>query len=349
MAGGLTLEPRFFFRRHEDRFVLIRSNPDIYTNDHVTRRFGGELRGLAELGEDHSLAVGVEGVYEDIASTGVRSGASGPALGDHLRRRASASAEVDGHDGPVRWQGGGRVDLRSFLGPRVSGTAAATVTLAGPWSARASVGTVHRVPTFTDLYYADPANLGNPDLQPEHGWAWDAGLAFDHGPWRGSATWFERHERDLIDWARADGDSLWHVLNVADGRARGVETSVGWRGSRGHRLVVGWTWLERSTSLDTGYDAKYGLLVPRQHLTAQGTVVLPAGLEATAALRYLERSGGPDAFRVSAVLDGRLSWRGPRGWFAGLTVTNLADRRVMEVPGIVLPGRLATVSAGRRF
>ena len=288
-------------------------------------------------------------MYEDIDSQGVRGGVGGPALGEHLRRRLSLSAELDRHGAPLRWQLGGRVDLRSSYAPRGSGTAAVARDLHGPWTLRASAGTMFRVPTFTDLYYQDPANQGNPDLLPEEGWAWDAGLEFNRGPWRAGAACFERHETDLIDWARPVGGSVWQVLNIADGTARGVETSAAWRAARGHRLTVGWAWLERTLSLTPGYEAKYGLLVPRQNITTAGTVVLPDGVEATLAFRYLERSDGPDDFRVVAVLDGRLDWRGRGGWFASLVGTNLTDRRVMEVPGVVLAGTLFTGSVGRRF
>ncbi|HPF71268.1 MAG TPA: TonB-dependent receptor [Candidatus Krumholzibacteria bacterium] len=349
LSDRVTLEPRLAVRRHEDRFVLIRTNPAAYTNDHVTHRYQGELRAVVDLGDRRDLAVGVEGAYEDIASTGVRGGVTGPALGDHLRRRTAAYGELAGHGGPLRWQLGGRVDLRSDQKMRTTGSAALAWDLRGPWTVRASVGGMHRVPTFTDLYYSDPANQGNPDLAAEHGWAWDAGVDYARGPWQGSAAWFDRHETDLIDWARPVGDTVWHVLNIAEGRARGVETKLAWRAARGHRLMVGWAWLERTTALVPGYEAKYGLLVPRHNITLQGTAVLPLHLEATAAFRYLERSDGPDDFRVAGVLDARLDWTHQAGWFASLLGTNLADRRVMEVPGVVLPGQVVTVAAGRRF
>ena len=58
----LTLEPRLAVRTHRDRFWLRRDQPQSYENDHLTRRFTGELRGLIEMGCLHSLAVGVHGL-----------------------------------------------------------------------------------------------------------------------------------------------------------------------------------------------------------------------------------------------------------------------------------------------
>jgi len=349
LREGLNLEPRLSFRRHQDEFVLFRDDPDVYTNHHVTRRVAGELRGIATIGESHALAVGVEGVYEDISSTGIRNGTPGPALGEHNRRRLSASAELDRHGSPLRWQLGARLDERSTHRTRFSGTGAASYDLDDVWTARASVGSVYRVPTFTDLYYEDPANVGNPDLVPEEGWAWDAGCEFNATVWHGRATYFERHEENVIDWTMAPADTRWRATNVTEGTVRGVETRLGWRHPRGHALGAGWTWLEKTTGLPADHVAKYALLVPRHNLVGTGTLVLPANLALTGTGRYVARTAGPDDFRHAFVLDGRLDWRHRAGWFASVVGTNLLDRRVMEVPGVPLAGVLLTVSAGKRF
>lgn len=346
---GFNLEPRFAYRRHEDEFVLLRDDPEVYTNDHVTHRYAGELRGIATLGETHALAMGVEGVYEDIRSTGVRGGNSAAALGEHERRRLSVSAELDRHGAPLRWQLGARLDERSDHEPRLAGTGAVSYDLAQVWTVRGSAGSVYRVPSFTDLYYEDPANAGNPDLKPEEGWAWDAGFELNSTAWHGRAVYFERREDNVIDWTMAPADSVWRATNVTDGMVRGVETRLGWRHPRGHTLGAGWTWLEKTTSLPADYEAKYALLVPRHSFVGTGTLVLPANLALTGTGRYLARTGGPDDFRYSFVLDGRLDWRHRAGWFVSLVGTNLLDRRVMEVPGVPLAGILFTVSAGKRF
>jgi iron complex outermembrane receptor protein len=345
----LTLEPRLSLRAHRDRFWLLRDQPGVYENDHLTRRVAGEVRGLVELGCDHSLAVGVEGTYEDIDSEGVRGGVAAPALGYHVRRQAALSAELDRHGERLRWQAGLRVDGREGMPSRGSGSAAASWAFPAGLSARAGIGSAYRIPTFTDLYYVDPANQGNPDLLPESGWTWDAGLTLERDSWWAGATWFERREEDRIEWARAAGETIWRVLNVAEATVRGAETQVGWRHARGHSASLGWTWLEIDTALTEGYEGKYALLAPRQVISAQGRAALPFSLVAGAAFRYLTHSDGPDPFRYQAVLDLRADWTSPDGWFAGLLLTNVLDRERQEIPGVSLAGRLLTSSVGRRF
>lgn len=346
----LTLEPRLSVRTHRDRFWLRREQPLSYENNHLTRRFAGELRGLVEMGCRHALALGVEASYEDIDSAGIRGGAAAPALGYHVRRQAALSAEVSGYGDRLRWQAGLRVDGREGRPARGSGSAAASWTIRGGLAARAGVGSAFRVPTFTDLYYADPANQGNPDLRPESGWTWEAGLVREGAPWWAGATWFERRENDRIEWARGQDETVWQVLNVAEATVRGAEAQAGWRHPRGHTAALAWTWLETRTALAAGYEGKYALLAPRRVLTVAGRAVLGAGLEAGATLRALAHAGGPDPFRHQAALDLRADWASPAGrWFAAVVLTNALDRERQEIPGVTLPGRLLTATVGRRF
>ncbi|MFO7652863.1 MAG: TonB-dependent receptor [Candidatus Krumholzibacteriia bacterium] len=344
LGENWTLEPRLHGRRNEDLFVLRRGEPEAYRNDHETRRVGAELRALRALGGDHTLALSSEAVYEDITSRGVRGGVSGPALGDHLRRRASLAAELNRRTTGTYWQLGGRLDARSHAGPRASGTAAVSVDVAAGVAVRASAGSVYRVPTFTELYYEDPGNVGNPGLEPERGWVWDAGVEAWRGTWRASATYFERYEDDLIDWARPAGTvERWQVLNIAEATVRGVEGRLGWEAPRGHRAGVGYMYVDRSTELAAGFVGKYELLVPRHQVVGDGTLVLPENLAAGVLGRYLERTGGPDRFRVAFVLDGRLDWT-PGRYRVTLQVLNLLDRSYQEVPGVSMPGRLAMLT-----
>nr|MEE4267074.1 TonB-dependent receptor [Candidatus Krumholzibacteria bacterium] len=192
ISDRLTLEPRVFFRRHRDEFILFRDNPESYTNDHQSQKAGAELRGLVRLGSGYALSVSLEGGYEDIESRGLRGGVWGEALGNHLRRRASVAAEIDGHHGRVRWQLGSRVDRRTGFASRVSGSAAVSAEVARGLVLRTSSGSVYRLPTFTELYYEDPANQGNAHLDAERGWTWDLGAEYLTGPWNLRVTGFTR-------------------------------------------------------------------------------------------------------------------------------------------------------------
>jgi iron complex outermembrane receptor protein len=349
LSERVTLEPRVHYRRHRDEFILIRSNPDAYTNDHVTRKTGGELRGVVRLGGIHALAVTADAEYEDIDSRGLRGGTWGTALGSHLRRRASVAAELNRNGGPVRWQAGGRLDRQTGHEARFSGSGAAAWEMNGRLTLRASAGSVYRVPTFTDLYYRDPANVGNAGLVPETGWTWDTGLEFGDGPWSAYATYYERYEKNLIQWARPRGDTIWQVLNIAEGTTRGGEFQAAWRHAAGHRLGAGWSRVEKTSDLPGGFEGKYTLLVPRHVVNLLVTIVPDHRVDWTIGGRYVEHTGGPADFANFIVLDSRVAWRFSAGWLASLTGSNLTDHRYAEVPGVQMPGTVVTGSVGYAF
>ncbi len=350
LGSRLTLEPRVFYRRHTDQFVLFRDNPDAFTNNHLTKVVGSNLRGILDLGGRNTLVLGVEGAYEDIDSQGIRGGSTGPALGYHVRRRVSVALELNNNDGPALWQISGRLDSRDSFQPRFSTTGAMSFLLNETVTLRSSIGTVHRIPTFTELYYISPSDRGDPGLESETGWSWDAGLEWNSGPWYGHASWFQRQEDDLIEWARPlESVEPWQAMNLARGRVRGSESRLAWLHGAGHVLSVGYTWLEKTTTLPGGFEGKYSLLTPRHQIQLQGTALLPWQLGLTLSGRYLEHKSGPEGFRYLFVLDSRLDWTHHSGLFAGLMGTNLLDRKYQEIPGVQMSGLLITATVGMNF
>ncbi len=350
LSDRLTLEPRLHFRRHDDRFTLFRADPDRYTNEHRSRRGGAELRGVLRAAPGLALALGADAVYEDIASEGVRRVEGvvvrGPALGDHLRRRLSGAAELAWQRAPLRWTLGLRLDARESLAPRWSRSGALSWTVGGGAVLRASAGTIFRMPTFTELYYEDPANRGDAGLEPERGWAWDAGLDLRRGAWIFAGTFFERHERDLIDWARpADApDVVWQVRNIAAGRTRGVVQTARYVSPEGHVLAFSHTLMRKRNDLPVGFVSKYGFTAPRQLLSVEAGLAPDPALRLTAVGRYAQMSGGRDRF----VLDLLIAWtRAP--WRLEMQVTNVLDRDYEEIPGVPMPGQLVTWGMARDF
>jgi hypothetical protein len=60
-------------------------------------------------------------------------------------------------------------------------TVAGRVWLKSGLRLRASASRGFRLPTYTDLYYSDPANRGNPSLKPESGWDFEFGPQWNSG------------------------------------------------------------------------------------------------------------------------------------------------------------------------
>jgi vitamin B12 transporter len=248
--GSLDVTPRLTARRHTDDFILIRTDPSVYRNNHVSDQLGADVAARASLGSDRELAFGGEWIREMLESN---------ALGDRSQDRLAAFVEMTTPLGPARTTGGVRVDRREGFETFVSPSVSVSVPAGDAVRLRGQVGRAFRTPTWTERYYEDPANLGTPDLEGERSWSVEAGFdAFLPAGAVVRATAFRRQSDDLIDWARPadDPDARWRTRNVESATFDGLELG-GSIGSLRSVLVSGYaTWLDVETSEAEGFASK---------------------------------------------------------------------------------------------
>jgi outer membrane cobalamin receptor len=130
--------------------------------------------------------------------------------------------------------------------------------VASPWEwlrLRANATRAYRTPNFDELYHPDQGYIrGNPDLDPEEAWSFDAGfeLALARlGPLadaRLAASWFRREIDDSIVWVQINASTLAPV-NTGEATAQGVELALSFRVTEWLRVVAS------HTELDSERDA----------------------------------------------------------------------------------------------
>lgn len=339
--GGWALMPSLFVRAHHDDFVLERTRPALYENLHDT------LAGLFRFAARHaifggSLAFGVEAGRETIASTN---------LGSHGRDHGAVFAEFAHGWSPGAPEAGGlnaglRADSYEGYGSRLSPYAGVSGKVLPRLTLRASFGTSFRVPSFTELYYVDPQNAGNPNLRPEKAWNVEAGAAIGAGPVTLDLVWFHRHANDLIDFVRSSGSEPWRARNVREAVTDGVEASLDWARERPafltqFRVQAAYTFVDLaslSAAADGATQGKYTLDPLHARWDVALGIALPLLLGATSRLSYFSRPSFEDGvWLVSA----RLSWQAFQGRILEffLDGENLGNVRYEEVPGVPLPRR----------
>ena len=82
-----------------------------------------------------------------------------------------------------------------------------------------SVNKSLRLPTFTDLFYTGPNNIGNPDLKPEEAWSYEVGLKFENKHLKSDLIYFYRDANNVIEWVRllnAGSDIKWETQNLTN-------------------------------------------------------------------------------------------------------------------------------------
>ena len=335
-GGGIRLEPGVTFRLHDDDFVLVRGQPELFRNQHTNWQVGGELIARARAGEDVALAGGFEVRQEELDSNN---------LGRRSETRGALFAEaVAGERGRVLGTVGLRVDEHEVYGTEVSPSASAAWWVAPGVKLRVSGGRSYRTPSWTDRFLDSPANKGTPGLQPETAWSGEVGVELRGRRARLAVTGFLREADDLIDFARPVGSdpetTPWRSRNVESATYEGLEVEAGVLGPLDVRLEGALELLSVEAEASEGFVSKRALRPISERLRLEARRTLAEGL--TASVRWMRafRRRGEEPFHL---VDARVAYM-VDGFDLYLEGSNLTDDDYPDITGRQAPG--ASLVAG---
>ena len=327
---GKKTDVSFAYRRHSDLFVLYRDNPPAYTNHHADESYQAAARRREPLSNNVNLYYGVDALHESIVSNN---------LGIHARSRAAAYAALD-------FRALRRFSLslsareevyRNFTG-EFSPTAAGGFWISSKLKFRASASRAFRIPTYTELYYSDPNDFGNPNLRPERAWTYDGGFEWTPRRWvRGELTVFDRHIRDGIDYSGTSPIGPWSALNIDNLQFTGVESALRFIAGPGQTLDVRYSWLNGVQNTAAGVYTKYTFNYPTDSAVVAWQGSLPRHLLLRSRLGVLNRRGR-DPYAL---------WDFYAGYSGGrvrpfVQFANLTNTSYQEIAGVSMPGRTVT-------
>ena len=334
-VAGWSIDGQASYRTHGDRFVFNQTNPALSDNRHRTHAVLASASGSRTVAGRGSLTVGLEGGGDWIRSTN---------LGDHEMARISGYGEW-------RQQVGSAVQLEGLV--RVDhydefGTSSNPSLGAGWWATqsirfRGSVARAFRVPTFTERYYSDPANLARAEVGPEKAWAEEAGAdILMRGGWLLQTSFFARQDDDVIDWLRATTAERWQTYNVRDVSTLGFEVGVQKLLSSGVFVHAQYTAINVDAET-VNLLSKYVLDYAPHSIAVASAIPLPAGFRVAPRLEYRHRtrSSGDSDY---VLLDTRLGRRINRNFDLFIDGTNLFDVSYQEISGVAMPGAAFSVS-----
>jgi outer membrane cobalamin receptor len=332
-AGTWLTQVRGLYRRHGDHFRWDINRPGFAENRHGTDAV--EATGTLErhFGGGGRVTAGGGGGGDWIASSN---------LGDHQYGRAFAFAEahLPVHD-RVSAQAGIRLDSYSTFGRAWTPSVAVSARVAEGWRLRGSASRAFRIPTFTELYYRDPAHQASGALVPEHGWAIDAGLDFRRGEWTAAFSPFFRRDSNVIDWVRARPTDLWQTTNVRDVATRGVELALA-RRSRAAMVRAHYAYLDVDAP-QLAQLSKYVLEYARHAVGMSVSAPLPGLFRGSVQVDYRHRASAEAYSLVTARISRRIG-----GADLFVSGTNLLNVSYVEVPGVAMPGRWLTLGVSLR-
>lgn len=326
------LNTRGYFRRNQDEYVLKRNEPEFYKNNHTTDVIALEANGnfQTNLG---TTGFGIETRRESIESTN---------LGDRERTIAGIFLEQMINFGK-------KVDLRAgvysnyyseynwkhFPGAELGFQATKELRFYSGY------GISFRIPTYNDLYYQGPTNIGNDQLEPEQAQNFEVGAKWSKSGFFAELVYFNRNTDNLIQWTRPDADTPWQPQNFSEVKFNGIEASVNYRVSPNGRTVqvkefmFSYNYIHADLIKQPGIETSYAFTALKNQTI--GGVLLGIGqkVEWNIKMRYLERMSQDPYF----LLDTRVDYNrtGKLGFFA--EASNITDTDYREAGTVQMPGR----------
>jgi iron complex outermembrane receptor protein len=349
---------QFGYRRHTDVFELFRADPAAYTNDHVTDGWQLAIRRHNRFGKKLNLFYGVEGYRDTIDSNNFSSLGETPALGRHARNRGGIYVNADWKPVPrLSLSIGGREEDYS------GGHGVFTPAIAGGYrlserlKLRGSVGRAFRLPTYTDLYYNDPATIGNAGLQPDTAWSYDGGLEGTiTRRLAGALTVFRRDEKNDIDYvlvpdnptalaaplslvprtcpSPTSSGCIYQARNLNALSFTGVEVALHWKVSNASQVSLAYTAMNAAQQALQGLLSRYLFNYPVHNASLQWQSQLPGSLQLRTRLGVLQRYNNDPYALCDLALTRQFRYIRPF-----LQLSNLADTSYQEIAGVAMPGR----------
>lgn len=326
------------YRYNFDDYRFIKTNPSFYQNIHHNQ--------LAQVNwmNKHDfkwldLRWGVDYNQNWIRSTN---------LGDWDRNNMGAFVDLlPKWNFPVKVNGGLYVNYNQDWGLEwLPGIDASYRIL--PWmSVFAGWSTGQRNPTYTDLFYTGPNNVGNADLLPEHSQQFELGLKAEKGKFYVQATVFNRKVDNLIDWVRNDINDPWVPDNFGEVHTQGVNVNGKFESqirATAFRTIImpSYTYLNSETSHFEGVISNYQLQYLKHKIALLTQLVYNEKWTIAPGYRYEQRMSN-SSFHI---VDLRASYQHDYGQVY-VDVNNLTNVKQVDAHALPLVGRW--VSLGLRF
>ncbi|MFA5388340.1 MAG: TonB-dependent receptor [Candidatus Omnitrophota bacterium] len=318
------LKNSVFLRRHHDKFILKRNEPEFSRNTHTSYSYGfhSGINLPMTYGEIQS---GFEIARDTINSTN---------LGKNTRMNEACFAGFAPYPGN-KFEPSARFRLDHFQNWSYQNSFDAGL---GYWlidnklKIKSSFGHAFRGPSFTELYYSDPANKGNPNLEVEKSDSYSAGFeAAVRDNIKIECDAFTRRVKNLIDYTRPTTNDVWQASNIGRVDFKGVELRACVK-----ETSFSYTYMEADKD-NEGFLSKYGLDILKHQLTLElGHEV--RGVNIGWQFSYNERKFGETYFigniHISRALKNNKTTIEPF-----IKIDNFTDTDYSEVAGVIQPGR----------
>ena len=348
----LTLLTKASLRTHRDEFRLKRFEPAFYTNKHRSEVITLEetLKLESKLGES---GFGAEYRFEDLSSSnlGERQRTYVSLFLDHSLKFLNNTLILVGNVHYFNLAMNEKIYEKVLPGFEVSYSPITALKLFG------NIGQSYRAPTYTDLFYQDPNNSGNPDLQPEYatnaelGATWNLFFQKSENSKNKSesitvdAALFRRNTSNMIDWVKniSSSPSPWKPVNLSNVIFTGIESNISYRSNKKtfisiREFTLGYNFINVNHEFVDPLmltQSRYAFSGLRNQLISRLTINLSHWVSLSAAYRGIDRIGG----NTYSLMDAKIMVNPSRNLSLFFEGNNILDTDYVEAGYVQMPGR----------
>ena len=285
--GNFTWKPRVYWRRNQDEYIYIRTNPSFYRNLHITNKIAAELNG------SYNSNIGITGFGFETSKVYISSNN----LGDNQRFISTLFLEH-------------RFD---FLDKKFDVTPGVSVSYYSDFKFQAfpgidlgyqlndntriygNIGYTYRIPSYTDLNYFSPENVGNPNLEPEKALSEEIGLKWQSNTVNFCVAGFYRNALKFIDYVRLADASPWQPQVIEDVVTKGFEAQFDYKFkvfNFNQKIQLGYTFIDNKIKNDGIQFSQYGLNSMKHQIVTTFNLQFLKNFTNSVLYRYVERTSG---------------------------------------------------------
>jgi len=336
---------RLSTRTNRDEFRLKRNDPGFYTNRHFSETYSLESILTGKFGSNWQYHLGLEHRIEALNSSN---------LGLRNRQYSSVFGDVMFKAG--KWTA--TTSLLVFQYSDVPLSVLPSIQCAYQLNEQnrlyANLAKSNRIPTYTELFYVDPSNIGNPELKPEYANSAELGW-FKNGKLYLEANAFYRQTYNMIDWVRDSSSVIpnpnkWKPVNISEVRFYGVEATV--RKSfvytadfKPNFLDLSYTYIQATHVFDENVESRYAYSNLRHQLIAKFSFQFSKYGSLQVNYRFLQRVSNP-AYQL---VDLKLTSGNLKGFNLFVEANNLTNTNYVEAGFVQMPGRWFKVGMNYAF
>jgi vitamin B12 transporter len=233
----IRVTPLVYWRRKKDHFLLIRNHPAFYENYHLTDVYGSQIN-ISYSNKHLTSTIGF-----DIRSENILSNNIGFDLPDPIPVRGADSAYYSKQYGRtnfayfqehalkmgnfrltagamINWNTGFHGKTAVFPGLDISYIILPRISI------YTSINRALHLPTFTDLFYKDPVNQGNINLDPNRMISYEGGIKYIGNQTTFGLVGFYNSGRDMIDWLWSYTSNRFSPVNLNHYKASGITSNL---------------------------------------------------------------------------------------------------------------------------